>query len=368
MASIAIAQTQQAQATTSAPSAAAAAAPAMQLEPTSVIVLDSGGGSIKAGWAHDSQPTIMGNCITRPRSARRTFVGNELDQWGDLSGLYYGYPTQKGFIVNWELQNKIWDHVLSSSVLEVNNFAETSLVLTEPLFNFPAIQSAMREVAFEEHGFQSLLHTTAPELSAYQQRVDSPSAQEAQVVVDSGFSSTYVVPFVQGQMLPSCATRIDVGGKVLTNYLKDVLSYRQINLMEETHVVNEMKEKACYVATDLQHELEKAKQRPSSNTISVDYVLPDYTTIMKGFVRAPVARTGPANMSSDEQLVKLNNERFSVPELLFHPSDVGIKQTGIPELIGLVVESLEEAAQYYAYQNVVLTGGNARFSGFQARM
>ena len=32
-------------------------------------------------------------------------------------------------------------------------------------------------------------------------------------------------------------------------------------------------------------------------------------------------------------MVRLNNERFSIPEILFHPSDIGISQMGISEAI-----------------------------------
>lgn len=34
-----------------------------------------------------------------------------------------------------------------------------------------------------------------------------------------------------------------------------------------------------------------------------------------------------------EQILRLTNERFAVPEMLFHPSDIGIQEMGIPEAI-----------------------------------
>ena len=33
------------------------------------------------------------------------------------------------------------------------------------------------------------------------------------------------------------------------------------------------------------------------------------------------------------KIIRLNNERFTIPELLFHPSDIGINEMGIPEAI-----------------------------------
>lgn len=43
-----------------------------------------------------------------------------------------------------------------------------------------------------------------------------------------------------------------------------------------------------------------------------------------------------------EQILRLVNERFAVPETLFHPSDIGIQEMGIPEAIVDSVQSLPE--------------------------
>ena len=50
------------------------------------------------------------------------------------------------------------------------------------------------------------------------------------MIVDSGFSFTYGVPFFNGYPLKYAATRIDVGGKLLTNLLNELISYKEVNL------------------------------------------------------------------------------------------------------------------------------------------
>jgi hypothetical protein len=55
------------------------------------------------------------------------------------------------------------------------------------------------------------------------------------------------------------AGRIDVGGKLLTNHLKELVSFRQWNMMEETHVMNEVKEKCCFVSTQFAADLEACR-------------------------------------------------------------------------------------------------------------
>ena len=50
--------------------------------------------------------------------------------------------------------------------------------------------------------------------------------------------------------------RIDVGGKLLTNQLKELVSFRQWNMMDETYVMNDVKESCCYVSTQFTRDLD----------------------------------------------------------------------------------------------------------------
>ncbi len=100
------------------------------------------------------------------------------------------------------------------------------------------------------------------------------------------------------------------------------------------------------------------------NSIVRDYVLPDYANIRKGYAKSQEDSTGKP-MNSEQviffnyflrksffwqflsifKLIRLNNERFCVPELLFNPSDIGIKEMGISEAIVNAVESLSKGEQ-----------------------
>ena len=37
--------------------------------------------------------------------------------------------------------------------------------------------------------------------------------------------------------------RLNIGGKIMTNHLKQVVSYRAYNVMDETHLINDIKER-----------------------------------------------------------------------------------------------------------------------------
>ena len=50
------------------------------------------------------------------------------------------------------------------------------------------------------------------------------------------YSFTHIVPVFRGCALNYAVKRINIGGKALTNHLKELVSYRQWNMMEETMV------------------------------------------------------------------------------------------------------------------------------------
>ena len=100
------------------------------------------------------------------------------------------------------------------------------------------------------------------------------------LVIDSGFSLTYGVPFFNGLPMKHASLRIDVGGKLLTNYLIESISHKDFNLKGEFGIVNHMKEQTCFVSEsakifNLNMELAKSKINP----LKKEYILPDYKKI-----------------------------------------------------------------------------------------
>jgi len=116
--------------------------------------------------------------------------------------------------------------------------------------------------------------------------------------------------------------RLNIGGKFLTNYLKEVISYRHYNMMEETYLINKVKESCCFMSQDFSADLERIKARKGGE---IRYVLPDYSHSKDGYVLKDGETVG-----DDQQLLVLGNERFAIPELLFTPSDVGQTPPHLP--------------------------------------
>jgi actin-related protein 6 len=190
-------------------------------------------------------------------------------------------------------------------------------------------------------------------------------------VLDAGFSFTHAVAIFDGQVLESAVQRLNLGGKVLTNYLKELVSYRSINMMEETYLVDIIKEATCFVSQDPRHDLLLSKKPGLASPYRLEYVLPDGFTTTRGFARRPQIpdKTQPKPAQAvTEQVLALNNERFIVPELLFHPEGIQLDQAGVPELISEAVNAAHPSLHALLYSNVLLMGGTARCPGFCERI
>ena len=64
--------------------------------------------------------------------------------------------------------------------------------------------------------------------------------------------------------------------------MKDILSYRQLYVMEETYVINQVKEDACFMSVNFKNDMRIACYHDENNTIVQNYVLPDFNNIRRG--------------------------------------------------------------------------------------
>ena len=261
------------------------------------------------------------------------------------------------------------------------------------------------------------------------------------LVIESGFSFTHIVPVYKGVPFASSIRRVNIGGKVLTNLLKEVISYRQWNMMDENLLISEAKEALCYVSSNFQQDMTLIRKDSKRNKIYREFVLPDFVNTEKGYARNPfhgmyddeddkdfdeyfndlgiprenssilnqigersmnmeendtndndtsmnLESSGiqerkesntslqhrpitPSHHSSgniEEQILKMELERFTIPEVLFYPSDIGMDSCGIAEAVLDSLKSLPPYLQGMFLSNIVLTGGNTSIPGFVPRL
>ncbi|KAG5220657.1 actin [Salix suchowensis] len=211
---------------------------------TNIIVLDNGASTIKAGLAnsdYEHPSRIIPNAVVRSKGDKATYIGHEFEQCQDHASLHYRLPFEK------------------------INTSESSVLITEPYFNLPNVQEVYDQFMFEEYDFESYYRCAPASLIPHGNLFSEPDLPPAEciLIVDSGFSYTHVVPLLHGSVVWRAVKRLDVGGKLLTNHLKELVSFRQWNMMDETYIMNDVKESCCYVSVDFRQDLEACRSAHS---------------------------------------------------------------------------------------------------------
>lgn len=67
-------------------------------------------------------------------------------------------------------------------------------------------------------------------------------------------------------------------------------------------------------------------------------------------------------------VLPVGNERFTVPELLFTPSDIGMQQEGIAGTVLQSLQALPKGLWQAFLANVLVVGGTSKLPGFVARL
>lgn len=144
--------------------------------------------------------------------------------------------------------------------------------------------------------------------------------------------------------------------------------------------MQEIKEDVCFVSSSFSSDLERCWKgglkdpREIDTSIVVDYVLPDYEAVKRGFSRAhdPSISRKERALGLDggprEHIVTIGNERFTVPELLFTPSDIGMLQEGLAGTVLQSIYSLPRGLWQPFLANVLVVGGSSKFPGLVERL
>lgn len=355
------------------------------------FVIDNGAYSIKAGFSSENPDPkdcqIIPNCIARSRD-KKVYIGSQLSKCRDPGEMVFKRPIEKGFIVDWAEEKAIWDNSFFEATAPLKcDPHETNLILAEAPNCPTTLQVQCDQMVFEEFEFPSYYRCTGPSLNPYNDiphllgdtTEESKLPQlpaECLLLIDSGYSHTTVTPLVHGRPVQHAVRRLDVGGKFLTNFLKEMISTQYYDLRDDTVTVNELKEGVCYVSQNFKHDLNHTwKQGPKQRrlidySIVVDWVLPDYEKTLHGYSMPhdPKIPLKNRDLPTGESVLPMANERFQIPELLFNPRDAGLTEGGLPDVVMQSLEQLPKGLWQPMLGNIVLVGGSSKFEGMRERL
>merc|ERR1719393_86844 len=226
-------------------------------------------------------------------------------------------------ITDFDAMEKIW-HSIFHNELRVDPEECFVLLATPPLTSKQNMER-MAQSMFETFKVRGLQTLPSPVCALY------ASGRTTGIVVSIGASVTHVVPVYEGYALPHAITRSTIGGRQLTEYLMKILTERGYSFTTtvEREIIRDLKEKLCYIALDFDAELKTAQE---SSDKEKTYEMPD------------------------GQMVKVCDERFRCPEVLFQPSLIGKEASGIHDTTYQSIMKCDVDIRKDLYGNVVLSG------------
>ena len=245
------------------------------------------------------------------------------------------HPVERGVVTHWTEMELVWEHAYES--LGVNP-DQQPLLVTESVLNPPPSRLRTVETFLETYQVPGIIVTNTASLCLY---ADTGGSECTGLVLESGYSATYAVPVVKGEVIHSAVTRLDLGGNDLTVFLLRLVESRgNFFPPAKRGMFSEVKEKLCYVAMDFAQEDHLANM---SSTSSQSY-----------------------NLAGD--VVTLQTERFQCPESLFQPNWLRVDAVGVHQLIHNAIEKCPADVHEALYENVLVSGGCTCFAGFHERL
>jgi actin-related protein 6 len=337
--------------------------------PEKIILLDNGSFDIKHSSAKQSRVKKFQNCKFSDKSVSENAYYID-DIHDDLNtdlissiGKNFQRPISRGLLHDIDLQCDIWEKLFEKNYKKSGemNLEEHMVMFTHTPLAPDNIVEGYFQIIFEYFGFDACFKSIPHIFTAMYAKEKNPELNPlVQLVIDSGFSSTTIVPIFDNRPIYNAIKRIDISGKLLTNYLKESLStVIDLDLRKEFFLANLMKEESCFISKNFNIDMKISALKNEININRRVFILPEYRKKSDDFLK---------KIPKEKFSIELNSLRFIVPELLFNPNLIGIEEGGLHDGIAQAIKECHIDYKNLLFENIVTSGGNSKFQNFKERL
>ncbi|XP_055831460.1 actin-related protein 5 isoform X1 [Solanum dulcamara] len=228
------------------------------------IVIDNGASYFRIGWAGENEPrVIFRNIVQRPRHKT---TGETVTVVGDHNPalLKYFDCTRSGprsaFESNVVYQFEIMEYILDFGFDRLGadqSQIDHPILITECACNPVQSRGKMAELLFESYGVPSVAFGVDAAFS-YKYNQQLGICNDTGLAISSGFTTSHVIPFINGEPVYEACCRTNVGGYHVSDYLKQLLSLKYPHHISKLtwERVEELKMEHCYIAADYASEVQ----------------------------------------------------------------------------------------------------------------
>jgi len=300
------------------------------------IVIDSGSGHMRAGFAGEREPKVVfPMIISRPKNAREksTLAMTIGDDKGVIDGEADAmFPQKRGTITDFGWMEKVWRHTFEKLGVDPS---QKRVMLTEPPLIPKDTRTNAAQKMFETFSVKSLYFGVQATFALF------AAEKHSGIVLDIGDSVTHIVPIFEGYVLPHAVQRTDVGGQDLTKYLW--------NTIRKQNPGARLASNAGKIIVDgIKREVGKVSLDPKDlhDDVGLERTLPNGKSIyMDG------------------------SSRYRVAEVLFDPALIDHEPgDAIHTLLHDAINKCDLDTRRHMYNNIVLSGGGTMFKDLDKRL
>ncbi|KAH8382852.1 hypothetical protein KR009_005587 [Drosophila setifemur] len=251
--------------------------------PGRVLIIDNGSYECRVGWADAPQPELrFRNVLTKPRKDRKkesaaaqqgsnegaSATGGaeapaEIQVGNDITNIeavraHLKSPFERNVITNWNHQEQIFDYIFTKMGFEGQESIKQPIILTEALANPSFCRQQMSELLFECYGIPAVTYGIDA-LYSWEHYQQKRSKVSDALIISFGYSTTHVIPVLNGKLQLEHVRRLNVGGYHIITYL-----FRLMQMKYPVHLtaitisrMEKLVHEHCHIATDYKEELTK---------------------------------------------------------------------------------------------------------------